>query len=749
MRPPILPRSLQTPSQGRLEIKGVLVASLFLALSASSGLAEQAAEAPEKAGPDIATLPAFEVKTDADDKNYDATGIGTMELEENDAPFSNDILAGASEIDEPSSSLDAELGQLAAPDPADLSAGQSRLDLRGFPTPRLRNGFTQLGVPEVLNPDKNQKIAGALVSVLGRAAPGGITNLVTSRPRPKAGGQLGLSASSNDSQRLFYDSSRVLQPKRSWSRTSLSYSHKTGPETFTRFQQRSLGQSLTRRLSRATSLMLQFDWTDLSSRPSGGIPLHRATATGKIIGPYLPLANFHSYGPHTEQRKQLTSLALQLESQYGKNLSLRATTQFFTRRFDENRFTRGEYLLDEQVFSGVREPRHGQQRLNTLSGELEATLRLHGLGATHKLLLSTEGALAKASRLERTLDKSSRDSILPLSVRRFDPQNPDYFTPAYSLFTYSRVLTDRDETTLQTAVKLSERTAFGNGRLVMSAGLRQDWVDLEITDYRPGAALPFVKDRSRNLSWHLGANYIALPRRLLLFANASTAFEPSLRVDSRTGLIQGNETTAGWECGATGLLLHRTLVYTVTAFDFRNRNIARRNPLYDDPVFDANNTQPQLVAGGQERFRGGLFELRWRPQPFLTVSCRHGYTEAITTASPDLPQEVGLQLSRLPRVASSLNLRFAPPKSDTGPGLSLGLNYIGPHTAWYESVSRERLNNPGYTVVSTNFSYQLKRGTRSHQFTASIKNLLDTDLLAKIARNGAGRELSLGYQQRF
>ena len=64
--------------------------------------------------------------------------------------------------------------------------------------------------------------------------------------------------------------------------------------------------------------------------------------------------------------------------------------------------------------------------------------------------------------------------------------------------------------------------------------------------------------------------------------------------------MQGNETTLGYEAGAKGLFLQRRLAVIGMGFAYFNQNISRRNPRYDDPIFDAGQTQPQLVASGEE-----------------------------------------------------------------------------------------------------------------------------------------------------
>jgi len=48
----------------------------------------------------------------------------------------------------------AELADSRTTSPAAVAAGEERLNLRGFPTPTLRNGFIQIGILETLNVGK-------------------------------------------------------------------------------------------------------------------------------------------------------------------------------------------------------------------------------------------------------------------------------------------------------------------------------------------------------------------------------------------------------------------------------------------------------------------------------------------------------------------------------------------------------------------------------------------------------------------
>jgi len=189
------------------------------------------------------------------------------------------------------------------------------------------------------------------------------------------------------------------------------------------------------------------------------------------------------------------------------------------------------------------------------------------------------------------------------------------------------------------------------------------------------------------------------------------------------------------------------LELTASAFTFYNQDISRRNPLYDDPVFDANHMQPQLVAAGEERFTGGKLEGRWKPITPLTLSLRGTHVRAITTVSPDLPEEVGRQLTRFPpyNVGMGASYAFGGGRLK-GLSLSSTCSVISSFVANYEDRQRHRREYPGYSLVGLSASYSLRRGKQTHGFGLALRNVFDLDLLEKLARLGAGRELAASYR---
>jgi iron complex outermembrane receptor protein len=437
-----------------------------------------------------------------------------------------------------------------------------------------------------------------------------------------------------------------------------------------------------------------------------------------------------------------------LDAQPHPKIALRAGIEAWWRRIEQDRFTTGLLNLATGRFEGTREPRHSEQPQSARVARAEGTARFAALGGEHKLMLAATHTIGELLREERALLAALRNA-LPASVRLFDPAAPDYSRPAYSADAYSRILTDRRERTRYTAVELTERMGIAKGRLVFTTGLRQDIVGLHLYDRRAGlpAAQAHLSDDVDQLTYHFGANYQALPSRLLLFATTSTAFNPSTRVDLRTGKIQGNETTRGYEGGLKARFAKPQIELTSSFFTFFNQDISRRNPLYDDPVFDANHTQPQLVAAGEERFTGGKLEGRWKPAPPVTVSLRGTYVRAITTASPDLPEEVGRELTRFPpyNMSASASYAFSAGRL-RGLSLSSSWSYISDFVANYEDRQRQAKEYPGYGLTSVSASYAKRIGKLTHGWGLVVRNVLDTDLLRKLARLGAERELSASYR---
>lgn len=699
---------------------------------------------------EVVQLEKMEVEAKGEQRGFDPTGLGSNESQLYEAPFSNDLVLQGLMVDDPGEAeLKFELGQVRTPAAVDLATGDTKLSLRGFPAPLLRDGFVHLGVPDLLNTGRLLVIQGPLVPVLGRAAPGGIQDYQTARPRVTAGRRFEYSNSSLQRQAAALELTGPAVPKRAWQRFAADWSRKRGPEPFTLSELRSASAALAWKHSATASVLYYVDFQQLKATTPPGLPEYRRATGQKIVGPYRPLALFNAYGPEAGVRRRSVMGGVLFDGLPNPALTVRAAIEAWRRELDQDRFTTSVFNLATRVYEGTREPIHVEQPQHAVSARCDVTRRFATTRAEHKLLLAASDTWGTYLRDERALTAADRNA-LPLGVRLFRPEAPNYYRPPFSRERYSRVISDREEQARYTALEASERAALAKGRLVLTAGVRQDFVALRVEDRRSGATMPRIEDTVRQATYHAGVNYQARPSRLLLFATTSTAFEPSTRIDARTGRIQGNDTTRGYEAGFKARIPEWSADWSGAVFTLFNQDISRRNPLLNDPILDANQTQPQLVAAGEERFTGGRMEGRWVPAPRWSLSGRVSYVRAITTASPDIPEEVGRQLTRMPplNAGAAASYSFAPGKF-AGTAISMSYAYIGGYTAYYEDRNRFRLDYPGYGQVALSLSRSITKKPHTHQFSLSVRNLLDSDLLASQARAGAQREITGGYRLIF
>lgn len=725
----------------------LLLAAAVPAVEPSNPSAAASANVQEERDTPVQLNP-YKVHPDEDD-DYDTTGLDSYEREMLDQPFTNELVVLPPVED---AVADVQLAQIANPSPVNLATGDARLSLRGFPTPLLRNGCVTLGASDMLNTSRMVVIQGALVPVMGRAAPGGIQDFWTARPTERSQRRADFSFAVQHAQQTetaSLDVNGVTVPNRSWHHITVSRSHRVGPETFATNDTTSADVAVAWKHTKTMSTLWSVDVQEVSANAAPGIPEYRVNSGERVIGPYLPLAGFNVYGPNSGIRRRTGSASVWFDAQPHPWLTLRAGLEGWWRSVEQDRFTTGVYNLATAHFDGTREPSHAEQPQTIALAHFEATGRFDVGTTAHKLMFATSQSRGTYSREERALSVDLRDS-LPDSVQYFSPNAPDYFRPNFSRSLYSRVLAERDEQVSYTSLELTERMASSDGDWVLTTGLRQDFVGLDMVDRTPGAVLPRVADDVAEFTYHAGANYQAVPGRLLLFATGSTAFDPSTRVDARTGKIQGNETTRGYETGLKSRLEDGLFVFSASGFLLYNQHISRRNPLFDDPVYDANQTQPELVADGAERFSGGKLEGQWDPAGPWVFSARAAYTRAITTASPDLPEEVGRPLTRLPAYTASATSSYAVPTGRfKGLALAATWSYVASYVAQYETTNHYGLQYPGYGLLTLSGNWRIQWRKIAQSVGLMVRNVGNYDMVKQQARLGNSRELAASYQVAF
>ncbi|HEY1107324.1 MAG TPA: hypothetical protein VGE76_01790, partial [Opitutaceae bacterium] len=311
---------------------------------------------------DAVQLESVQVVGTNEDLGIDATGMGSYEYQLRDVPFSNDIISSTAFDDDPLGvEINNELQQVASPSPVDMATGDTRLALRGFPAPLLRNGFVTMGASDMLNTSRTIAIQGALVPVLGRAAPGGIQDFITWRPRAATARRFDYSLSSLNREAAAIELNGPAVPKKAWHRIAVDWSRKTGPEEYSANDTRNVSGSLTWKHSPAASTLFAVDFQQVRASAAPAIPEYRPATGRKIVGPYLPLAGFHGFGPDAGVRRRTTAAMVLFDGQPHKKIALRAGLEAWWRTVDQDRFTTSLYNVAMGRFEGTREPRHLEQ----------------------------------------------------------------------------------------------------------------------------------------------------------------------------------------------------------------------------------------------------------------------------------------------------------------------------------------------------------------------------------------------------
>lgn len=645
--------------------------------------------------------------------------------------------------------LNEQLGALQDFNPGEFASTSGSGTPRGFTTPRLRNGLSQAGFPEIILGGRRELLSGFLATYFGRTAPGGILNHVSTRPSPKANNRLMIGGDSIGEVRAGVERSAPLVPKKLHYRFFGEARHREGPQDYAASDSMQGGLVFRYAPDKKTVWMVEIETARVDAVPSGSIVLQRETRGAPRGAPYGPLEDFNTNGPNTSSRRHSGILSVMVEHKRSDDLTLRAGGELWGRIQRELTFNTGAFLLDERIFDGVREPQFNARRQSAggLHIELDGTGSLASVN--HRWVVGMAGSREFSDREQRALPTSVRNT-LPVSVRFFDPAAPDYSIVPYSPDVYSRVLALRDDRTDYLGVFCSERVALADDRVYGTFGLRNDWVWAVIDDQRAGAAVPHATSNVQRATYHAGLVWHAWPNRLAVFLNHSTAFQPARRVDARTGRIIGDESTAGVETGVRYVSDDGETTATASIYRLWNQGITRTNPRYNDPVADPLKTQPQYVSSGEEQFSGIELGLRRKIRTSLTLAGKLGWLEAITTRSPDLPEEVDRQLQRTPELTATVTARYQVGAGWLkGAGCGMSYAWIGDHVAVYPSNSRARVDYDAYSVVAVNAGYNWVRRKVRHAVTLNLRNAAGVDLLAAAGRIGGDRALDASYTVRF
>ncbi|MFO0254706.1 MAG: TonB-dependent receptor [Betaproteobacteria bacterium] len=437
-------------------------------------------------------------------------------------------------------------------------------------------------------------------------------------------------------------------------------------------------------------------------RPYWGTPLLRPVAGQIAIDPATRFKNYNSIDGLYEQ----TVVWARSITEYRVNDQLRLTNTFY--HYDALR----DYMnVEVYAFNAA----------NTLVTRSAALLqrhdqRLNGNRIEFNLDSSLAGLkTAWAGGVDYSINEQTR---FPLSLAGpFGNVNPYNFTTElfYTLPGMSLVYNpDRTNRLKTLAFYLENRTQL-NRQWSVITGIRQDVIDLEVTNFRAvTAANPAYFERTyRPLTGRLGVVYDWTPTASL-YAQYSTAADPpaGILTTATFGQVQNFDLTTGRqaEVGSKFSFDQGKGAATIAFYDIVRKNLAVTNP----------NVPGTTIPVGQQSSRGVELSASYRLTPRLTLSGNSSFVDArydqfFETVGPTTFSRAGNRPTNIPKQVHNLQASYRPVAQ-----VEMGVDMR--HVSDRFADNANTVFDGAYTLWGAFATYKIDRKTK---ITARAKNLTD------------------------
>lgn len=519
-----------------------------------------------------------------------------------------------------------------------LAAGDlgSALTIRGLPlgvfSNYYRDGFTFDGmVPsDTTDVDRVEILKGPSSVLYGRAASGGIVNLITKEPLPETHGSFSLQADRYGSVRPTFDitgplggSGKLFYRLNAEFADSSSFRDSFGDRRYF------LAPAVTWKLDDATSIRLLFEYLHGRTTTDYGIP-----ALGDRPAP-VSIGNF--YGEpwqHSLLQNKLGSV--DVSHNLTKRWTVRSRFRATLTNWDYLDVGTGFLLSDNQTLARFSEDAHYPLRFYNWQTDLTGIFKTGPI--EHNFLIGFE--YGKQSVVQDAIfsDAPSINLFNPVPFSQtmpdpatltsafFNPSSPDYFpiNGTTKLMTHGGYL--QDQITLLPGLKVLAGVRFEGftqhyDEIVFGTHNRQDNV----------ATLPRV-----------GLTYQPI-QPLTFYASWSRSFSPTLAAQFTPGgepfpAERGNQ----YEFGARAAAFHGRVSSSLSFYRIRASNLLITNP--GNPLAS--------IQIGTTKSKGIEFDTSGRIRPGWDFTFAYAYNEARIVADPVYP--VGNIFQNAPRHSGSL-----------------------------------------------------------------------------------------------
>ena len=555
--------------------------------------------------------------------------------------------------------------------------------IRGFQATTYRDGLTlgsMRGVrEEPLAYERVEVLRGANSALFGAADPGGSVNFVTRQPRFEKIAETTLGFGSHGSREASFDFGNEMPGNETLAfrltgkvaKGGLDYDYSRDDETF-------LMGGVTWRPTDSTAVTLVLDHLDRSGTPnSGGYPLDREYDRSDFFGE--PGFNYHEVNRD--------SATLLVTHDFGNGLSLRSNLRYSDLTDDFGYI----YLFDFAGRTGTSVARYyfgGDSSAEELIGNVV----LQYDTTFGNIASSTLGGIEFRDATSRS------DSFYGLATP-IDLANPVYTGAPATLAYYARNRMDYDTKSLF----LTQNLSF-NERLILTFGLRRDFMDVASTDLIP--ATPVTTSGSfAETSGRAALTYKVTEEVSVYGSYVESVAPPAIGVEPERG--------EQFEIGAKYAPSGMNALFSVAVYDLSKQNVTI-------PVVQPDGTITRERIG-ESRVRGIDFEARAEVNENLSLIGSYSYmdTEVVRGVVRGVTLD-GKQFTSAPNHIASIWANYtwadALPQGDVTAGL--GLRYVG---SYYFDAANTRKSSEAL-LVDGSLAVDL---TDSAALELSVSNLFD------------------------
>ena len=518
--------------------------------------------------------------------------------------------------------------------------------------------------------ERAEVLKGANSSSFGVSDPGGSVNYVTKMPRSERFGEAYLSGGSFERGEIGFDFGDNITVDDTLSfRLTGKFREADAEYDYSRDDNRFIMGGLTWRPSAFTNLTVVYDHLTRDGVPGSG---------GHPVGSDLDRSRFFGEPDYNFRGVDRDTLSVMFDHDFDNGLTFSsnarysATASDFGYAYISATPTDGSTIAERSFFGNDSNRKHF-----IADGRLQYDTSWNNIDS--RTLVG----------VEYMRDRTSNDSFFG-AAPSIDWTNPVYTGAPASVPLYM----SREGDNSGTGLFLQQELTF-NDRLIVSAGLRNDWLDLSSTNNLDGTT---SQARVSELTKRGALTYKVTEEVSIYGSYAESVAPPSIGVEPERGIQ--------WEAGVKYQPLAFPALFTAAVYDLTKTDITRTNPV---------TNLPETI--GEVRVRG--VDLEAKAQVLTNLNLTAGYSYMMSEIVENgTAGNVGNELSFVPNHAFSLWADYTFPADGKRGDMRFGVG--ARYTGAYFFNDANTQSTGSHVVFDASFNYQFRENTALQVNVANI-----------------------------